>query len=218
MNPDRLQDLIYRGMGRAALKAGLIYDAYHPAGNAYPCSPANRFLQLRAAFNAADPRFVRANSYGHPLWYGVFDSAYTTPGDYLVERDSGRTFFIASQPPLLPVVTILAARIISLYRPSSPSGFGVQAYGGVDLATATPLLLNWPASMLDGGNGGGARYPGDLPSDVRLTAFTVLLPVLSLVVPRIEDLITDDLGRNFVVSSAELSELGWRLSVRQVAS
>ncbi len=218
MNPDRLQDLIYRGMGRAALQTGQLYDAFRPNGNADPCTPANRYLQLRAAFNATDPRFVRANTYGHPVWYGVFDSAYTLPGDYLVEHETARCFFIASQPPLLPVVTVLAERIVSVFRPAGPTGFGVQAYGGVALARATPLLLAWPASMIEGGNGGGARYAGDLPADVRLTAFTLLLPALPGIVPRVEDLVSDDLGRNFVVSSAELSELGWRLVVRQVAS
>lgn len=218
MNPDRLQDLIYRGMGRAALQAGQLHDAFRPNGNANPCAASNRYLQLRCAFNAADPRFARANTYGHPVWYGVFDSAYTQPGDYLVERDTGRTFFIASQPPLLPVVTVLAERIVSVLRPAGPAGFGVQAYGGVEIAAATPLLSDWPASMIEGGHGGGARYAGDLPADVRLAAFTLLLPTLPGIVPRVEDLVTDDLGRNFVVSSAELSELGWRFVVRQVAS
>jgi hypothetical protein len=218
MNPDRLQDLIYRGMGRAALQTGQVYDAFRPNGNANPCAPSNRFLKLRAAFNATDPRFVRANTYGHPVWYGVFDSAYTQPGDYLVEQETGRTFFIASQPPLLPVVTVLAERLVSVLRPAGPAGFGVQAYGGVEIADATLLLGGWPASMIEGGNGGGTRYPGDLPADVRLTAFTLLLPALDGIVPRVEDLVSDDLGRNFVVSSAELSELGWRLVVRQVAS
>jgi hypothetical protein len=218
MNPDRLQDLIYRGMGRAALQTGQLYDAFRPNGNANPCAPCNRFLKLRAAFNATDPRFVRANTYGHPVWYGVFDSAYTQPGDYLVEQETGRSFFIASQPPLLPVVTVLAERIVTVLRPAGPAGFGVQAYGGVEIADATLLLGGWPASMIEGGNGGGTRYPGDLPADVRLTAFTLLLPALDGIVPRVEDLVSDDLGRNFVVSSAELSELGWRLVVRQVAS
>jgi hypothetical protein len=218
MNPDRLQDLIYRGMGRAALQTGQLYDAFRPSGPLTPCAAHNRFLKLRAAFNATDPRFVRANSYGHPVWYGVFDSAYTAPGDYLVEHDTGRCFFIASQPPLLPVVTVLAERTVSLFRPTGPQGFGVQAYGGVELSDATLLLGAWPASMIDGGSGGGARGAGDLPADVRLTAFTLLLPVLPAIVPRVEDLVSDDLGRNFVVSSAEFSELGWRLVVRQVAS
>ncbi len=116
------------------------------------------------------------------------------------------------------MVTVLAERIVSVLRPAGPAGFGVQAYGGVEIAEATPLLSDWPASMIEGGHGGGARYAGDLPADVRLAAFTLLLPTLPGIVPRVEDLVTDDLGRNFVVSSAELSELGWRFVVRQVAS
>jgi hypothetical protein len=218
MNPDRLQDMIDRGMGRAALKAGRLCNAFRPSGASTPCAPQNRYLQLRAAFNAADPRFVRANAYGHPVWYGVFDSAYTETGDYLVEVETGRTFFIAAQPSLLPNVCVLAERVVSLARPAGPCGFGVQHYGGVQQSTLEALLTTWPASMLEGGAGGGARYPGDLPSDVRLAAFTVLLPATPAIVLRVEDLLSDDLGRNFVVSSAELSALGWRLGVRQVAS
>lgn len=218
MNPDHLQDMIDRGMGRAALKAGRLCNAFRPNGGVAPCAPTNRYLQLRAAFNAADPHFVRANAYGHPVWYGVFDSAYTATGDYLVEVESARTFFIAAQPSLLPNVCVLAERVVSIARPEGPCGFGMQGYGGVRQGALMPLLTFWPASMLEGGAGGGSRYSGDLPSDVRLGAFTVLLPPTPSIVLRVEDLLRDDLGRNFVVSTAELSALGWRLGVRQVAS
>ena len=35
---------------------------------------------------------------------------------------------------------------------------------------------------------------------------------------RLADLMTDDLGRNSIVSGAELTDLGWRLSVKQAAT
>jgi hypothetical protein len=46
----------------------------------------------------------------------------------------------------------------------------------------------------------------------------VLLPAQPDVVLLVADLMTDDLGRNAVVSSAELTNLGWRLSVKQAAT
>ena len=54
-------------------------------GVSEPMAPRNRFLRLRAAFTAPDGRFARPNGYGDALWYGIFDAAYTRPGDYLVQ-------------------------------------------------------------------------------------------------------------------------------------
>jgi hypothetical protein len=51
-----------------------------------------------------------------------------------------------------------------------------------------------------------------------VTYWTVLLPSHPGVVLRLADLMTDDLGRNSIVSGAELTDLGWRLSVKQAAT
>jgi len=63
--------------------------------------------------------------------------------------------------------------------------------------------------------GGGER--GELPSDANLPFWSVLLPVLPVAL-RSADLVADDLGRSFVVSTAEESALGWRLVVKQAAT
>jgi hypothetical protein len=222
MDSTRLQDLISRGMGTAARRAGVICDAYRPCDAANPLVPINRYLQLTAAFNAEDPGFRRANAYGRPVWYGVFDSAYTRPGDYLAERDGTRVWFIAAQPLLLPVVCVLTNRVVSFGRPAAPMLPGINSYGGVLRANLVPLLVDWPASVLAGGT--AEREPAELPSDVRLGGYSVLLPAgprsttgndeVSLTTLRADDLMADELGRNYVVSSAELSEMGWRLLVK----
>ena len=80
---------------------GTTTSAYRPRGAESPLSARNRFLRLHAAFSGLDGRFARPNGYGNALWYGVFDAAYTLPGDYLVQQDS--TWFIAAQQKLLPV-------------------------------------------------------------------------------------------------------------------
>jgi hypothetical protein len=221
MDGARLQDLISRGMGTAARLTGMVCDAYRPSGAADPLLPTNRYLRLTGAFNAEDPAFRRANAYGRPVWYGVFDSAYTRPGNYLAECDGTRVWFIARQPPLLPVVCVLTNRVVSFARPAAPMLPGVNSYGGVIRVNLVPLLTNWPASVL--ADGGGEHQPAELPSDVRPGGYNVLLPKpvpvvagndAHQIVLRTDDLMTDELGQTYVVSSAELSELGWRLQVK----
>lgn len=222
MDGQHLQDLISRGMGTAARLTGVPCDVYRPSGTVEPLRAANRFLRLPAAFNAEDPNFHTAADYAKPVWYGVFDSAYTRPGDYLVEHGTARTWFVADQPHLLPIVCVLTSRTVSVFRPEAPGLPRAASYGGANRRTLEPLLLNWPASVIAGG--AGERTPARLPADVRVGGYRVLLPPSATLgradagtlqnVLRADDLMSDDLGRNYVISSAELTELGWRIAVK----
>ena len=205
-----LQDRISRGMGVAARRIGSPYDVFRPQGLRAPLSRDNRRLRLHASFNAEDARFSKPASYGHALWWGVFDAAYTAPADYLVGAHG--TFFIAAQQPLLPVLCVLTNRVISLRRPGGPTG-GLGGYGGVQLAETAPLVLDWPASVL----GVGSGRSGALPGDDGTGTVVVLLPPLPVRV-RTGDLVLDDLERTLVVAAAEETALGFRLTARQAAS
>ena len=66
--------------------------------------------------------------------------------------------------------------------------------------------------------GGGGSPAAELPSDTSVPYWTVLLPAFPGVVLLPADLMTDDLGRNAVVSAAELTGLGWRLTVKQATT
>ena len=116
-----------------------------PPGSLSRWPRQNRFLRLRAAFTARDGRFAHPNAYGDALWYGIFDAAYTRPGDYLVQADT--VWFIAAQQRLLPVLCVQTNRIVSFSRPAAPSSTGVNTYGGVITETNEVLLTNWPASV-----------------------------------------------------------------------
>jgi hypothetical protein len=214
MNPMELQDRVHRGLNAAARAVGADTDAYRPSGFSEPMSPGNRFLRLRAAFTARDDRFARANAYGEALWHGIFDAAYTRPGDYLAQADA--IWFIAAQQRLLPVPCVQTNRVVSFWRPAAPSSTGVNSYGGVMTGTNQVLLTNWPASVL--GASGRGRPDTDLPSDSSIPYWTVLLPAVSGVTLLPSDLMTDDLGRNAVVAAAELTDLGWRIAVKQATT
>jgi hypothetical protein len=205
-----LQDRIARGLGTAARHIGTPYDAFRPCCTSNPLEPANRYLRLPAAFTAEDSSFRRPVGYGRAAWTGIFDTAYTQPGDYLT--GPAGTFFIAAQESLLPALCVLAPRTLTIARAAAPVAAGVNAYGGLTAATATPLLIGWPASILFAGTGS----PGDLPGDASVPVWTVLLPNTPAAI-RAADLLTDDRGQSYVVGSAELTALGWRILAKQAA-
>ena len=79
-----------------------------------------------------------------------------------------------------------------------------------------PLLTGWPASVI--GSSGSGQPSADLPSDSSIPYWTVLLPAVPGIVLLPADLMSDDLGRSAVVSAAELTALGWRLTVKQATT
>jgi hypothetical protein len=100
---------------------------------------------------------------------------------------------------------------------------GVNSYVGVQQLTASALLSDWPASVLAAGAGGRGALPADAPGVIGgAGGWSVLLPASPIggngVTLRTGDLATDDLGRTGVISTAELTYLGWRLHVRQATS
>lgn len=219
MNEPLLQDIIRRGVGRGAAVAGVWCDAFRPRGAHDPLASANRYLRLPVVF-APPSGFAQPQGFGASAWSGQFDAAETRPGDYLVRErttaDQGGVWFIAAQQPLLPVLCIRATRIVAFHRPGPPVGVGVNPYGGSQGGAARELASGWPASVLSGG--GAGLDPANLPTDTQPGAWMVLLPPVDDVLFRAGDRMTDDLGRTGIVASAERTDLGWRLIVRQATT
>ncbi len=159
MNPTALAQKVGRAGGIAAAKLGVPHALFRPRSAFSPLAAANRIAQLPASFTPKDMRYRTAPSYGHGLYFGVFDASRTQAGDYLVGPTG--TWFIAAQQPLLPVLCVLANRTLTLGRPAAPDAAGSNGYGGVSLGAATVLGTSWPASVMS--NGGGQE--GMLPSD-----------------------------------------------------
>jgi hypothetical protein len=211
MRRDDIRDRISRGMGIAAKRLGGRCDLYRPTGPGQPIVPDNRVLQLPASFNAQNPSYAKPNGYGRAVWFGVFDSAYTRSGDYLA-GDEG-VFFVAAQQPLLPVLCVRTDRTVSISRPGGAAASGVNPYGGVTAATLQPVISGWRVAI-QAYRGGEA---GPLPSDPRIPFWMLLLPLLPVPL-QTADLVNDDLGRTFMISAAEQSELGWRCIIQQMAT
>lgn len=212
MDAATLQNRIYKGYGKAALRIGPVYSLYRPSSANNPIIAGNLVTSsLNASFNAQDMTYGKPNVYGKALWYALVDGTQTKVGDYLVGAD--KTVFIAAMQQALPILAVECNRTISVHRPAQQGAVGAVGYGGNTASAETMLMQSWPASVLQGTK--GEKNETNLPGDVRTPWWVVLLPSWSGVSLRTSDTITDELSRRYVISSAELTDLGWRITCQQ---
>lgn len=213
MDGKTLQQKIYMGYAKSAAVIGSSFAQYRPLGPLTgDVTPTNFVQYLTAAFdNKPNWGFVTSPDYGKPLWYPLVDGNQIQIGDVLV--GDPYTFVIADMPPIDPIVAYLANATITIKRPMSNLGTGEQSYGG-DYAPAEILIqVGCPASLLQGTK--GEKGETNLPGDVRMPWFNVLVHAYPGVDINPADVFYDGLGRRFKISSAELSPRGWRLTATQ---
>jgi hypothetical protein len=213
MNGAILQDRLNRAAGRAAAITGTNCDLFRPQSPHHPMSVANRILRLPAAFLPLGGNLRRPVPQTQPLWEGVFDAAYTRPGDIIKRTSDGSVFYIAAQQPMLPVLCVRALRLVTITRPVTADVVGLNLYGGAIAATETTLAEAWPASILpvSGQGTGQSNLAAALPAG----SWQVLLPPSLTLQLRTTDRLTDDQGRTGIIASAESSDLGTTLTIRQ---
>lgn len=205
MDGATIQDRISKGWGIVARQIGQPYIVYKPNGNANPVASRNRVIKLFAEFSPGTAGQPGVSGYGGALWRGTLNSLYTNPGYYLVSGEA--VFFVASQWPLQPIQCIRTTDTISIARTQMvPPG----AYSGFVTDLAEQIIIAWPACLM----ANSAHIGGGLPES-RFGNWTAYLPVLPAE-PQAADVVTDLQGRYFVVSSAQLTALGWRLGMRQI--
>lgn len=206
-----LQSKIYYGYAKSAQYIGPIYSLYRPTSAVNPIAPATLLGTLNASFNAMDMTYGKPNLYGKPLWYALVDGTQTAVGDYLVNDD--KTYFIAAMQQTLPILAVECNRTLNIFRPQQQTQAGVNPYGGTVDDNQTELMTAWPASVLQGTK--GEKDGAVLPGDVRLPWWAILLPAYPGVTLLTADIITDDIDRRYIISSAEESDLGWRITAMQ---
>lgn len=219
MQVARLEDAIQRGLGIVARHTGGGYRLFRPTQPHYALSPSNQRLALHVTFVPLTGNFRAPVAFGHPGWSGLLDTAYTRPGDYLVATGplvggQPAIWFIAAQQSLLPALCLRATREISITRPSAAQSVGISNYGGGARSQVVSIVTRWPASVLL--SEGRGSNPAALPGDVAPGSWSVLFPTVGDLQIKINDRITDDLGRAAIVAASELTDLGWRLTAREV--
>ena len=206
MNQVELLAKIAAGNGKVASYLGSVCSQYRPSSAASPLA-AGELLGTLPVFLAPSERLQE-----HPEWIAQFDYSDTQQGDYLVTPE-GTIYFIAAQVGFAPLVCVQTNAIVSLARPVGITSFETTGYSGLIIASSDTLLSAWPASLV----ASGRAKQGEAVNDDGLSAWVILLPVLPIV-PLVADLIIDDLHRNFVVTAAERTSLGWQLHVKQASS
>ena len=198
------------GYAKSAQYVGLPYSHYRPASAGPVIASGNLLGTLKATFSQGG-NYAKQSKTNSDEWTAYYDPTTVLPGDYLT--NGTRTWFIAAQQPLLPPLAIFCERVMTLNRPFAETGVGALPYGGDTQTNETTLLTQWPASCLQGTKG----EKGDVtnPTDVRNPWWNIRLPFYAGVILQTDDKLTDDLGRIYSISSAELSEYGWRLTVKQ---
>ena len=213
MDAATLQNRIYKGYAKAATRIGYNTDIHRPKSASNPMASVNKLRAIPVSFNVEDMKYSKPNKYAHPTWYGVYDGTQTQVGDYLTNPQDG-TFYVAAQQQALPILLVECNRTINILRPQQETGIGAQGYGGDTDANETALMTAWPASVLQGSK--GDKIEMALPGDTRSPAWAILMPYYTGIILRSADIITDDLARRYVISSAELTDLGWRIQAMQV--
>ena len=212
MDGTKLQSKIYYGYAQSAKRIGLPFNQYRPTGADVAIDAGTLVGTVLASFNALDMKYGKANGYGKPTWYCLVDGRLVAVGDYLIGAPG--TFFVAAMQPLLPILAVECNRTVTVYRPQQLSGVGAQPYGGNTAANQTPIVTGYPASIQI--NSKADKGVVSLPGDTRSAWWNMLLPAIpGGVIIEDGDVVTDDISNRYTVSAAELTDLGWRITMAE---
>lgn len=206
-----LQSKVYLGYAKSAQRIGLPFNQYRPAD---PLNPVATIRQSLPCHLRVDDKFARPNVYGKALWLAYVDGSQLAVGDYL--EGPTQTVFVAAMQPLLPILCVECNRVVTISRVAIPTDIGPLPYNGDVADTETVMMQGWPASILAGPK--GEKNEVGLPGDVRQAWWVCLLPSWPGIVIEASDIVTDDLGRRYITSSCELTDLGWRLTLQQAVT
>lgn len=210
MDAAKLRNKVYIGYGKAAQRIGYVAQQFR-ATSAFNPLQTTPLQSLNASFTT-NFNYNAPNKYGQATWLGVFDGRQFVVGDFLSSPEDG-VFFVAAMQTTLPIYCVQANRIISVLRTSQSDSGGVIGYGGTTAENEVALMAGWPASILNGTK--GEKSPVNLPADAKTPWYLLLFPSYGDIILRTSDVITDDIGRRYIVSSAELTDMGWRVTAMQ---
>jgi len=209
MDGTKLQAKIYIGYGKAAKRIGFDYQQFRATSANNPLSTT--VLQTLPVSFTTKFTYSAPNKYGEATWLGLFDGRQFAVGDFLVGRQG--TFFIAAMQDTLPIYCVQTNRTVDVLRVGMDAGVGLGGWAGGVRADEVPIMHGWPASILQGTK--GETNEAKLPQDVKTPWWLILIPAYPGIVLRTSDIIRDDLDRKYMISSAELTDMGWRITAMQ---
>lgn len=97
---------------------------------------------------------------------------------------------------------------ITITRPTRPTNVGAQTYGGLDEDAEEVILTDVEANIRQARTG---RQIVDIPADTAFRAFFYIVFKAEKGLVRTHDVITDDTGRRFQVTSNGWSSMGYQV-------
>lgn len=205
-----VQTKINNGYAKAAAVLGSAYLLYRAAG---PNNPLATEIGSLNAWLTTDPALKgqAPMAFGKPQWFAAMQRDVLMVGDYLI--GPAGTFFVSSLDDPAPVGLIYCNKIISADRLLDALPLGASAARfGTSLQNRQSFMMGWPACVLQLGGGEKMTETGmGLPSDAKLPSMTILLPACAPQM-RFNDLLTDEDGQAMMITSAEITKLGWRIT------
>ena len=225
-NAAMIQSRINKGLSKAGRILGTRYAQYRPVDATAPIVQSNLVAYVTAAFsNDWQLMFQRPSLYhSSDTWFGFMNSQTgplpgggVQPGDYFIGEQGTLFATDATSERFVALHFVWCNRTINIGRAldALPSGGVSSGYSGQSVQNLTSVLTQWPCSLRIPGTSGRARDAKmKLPSDALEVFYAVLLPPLPVPFPiKWNDIVSDDLGRNYVVNGIEQTPLGTRLAV-----
>lgn len=217
MDGVRVQQKVYMGYGKAALRVGIAFDVFRPISTVDPLADENKIATVKAAFTrhgAKDFSFGTPSDHKTPLFHGLFDATNFQNFDYF--KSANETYCLIALQHLQPPLLFSCPRIVTFSRRHKNAAEGLVAYGAEQTTNVTntsaddTLASGWPVSIIKSSRG---LRDDILPGDVGTGTFEVLAPNIPGVLFRSADIVTDDNGFRYIVQMAEQTDLGWRMLV-----
>ncbi len=221
------------GWGIAASVIGSIFDTTF---SQYRPGYAAELAGNGTLVNTELPGYVTANAYqktpmpldpSKPRAHLVFDPASLRPGDYLTGAlETGgaiETFFVSTVQSPAPPCGVRCNAVVNVTRApaaaSGNAGFGVIAPMDTQIGGEQEILTGWPASVLREGRGQNGDV--NLPDDVKLGGYLILLPPSIPTELRTGDVLTNTTAPEnirMVVAMAEQTHDYWKLLAQEATS
>jgi hypothetical protein len=204
MNGTLLQERIYAGYAIDARKTGYLYDIYRTDSPIDPLEIGNKVGSTYCRFAALVDK--KPHQFKIPNYTLFADGRLLQSRDILVNADHG-TWFVGDMQHLLPMQALLCNDVINVNRPVYVSGvltdgdlvaFAVPVFRQLKKVDQKPVASAFGASTASTPVGEWFVYA---PID-----WTVL---------KQNDMVTDESGRRYTVSTIDPTELGTVLVIRQ---
>lgn len=212
-----IQNKIYYGYGKAAIRLGLTFNVYHSISPLNPIALPNLLGTIQSSFNQ-NWAYDKANKYGNNVWQMVADGRAAPDaigfvvGDYLTGFDQDGNdlyYFVIGKQSLMPILAVSCNAFVQIERATQDLSPGFNGgYSGYLPGTSTVLATNLPVSILNSNIGRDNQMK--MPTDTLLPRWVMLMPNLGGVIFKNRDIVIDGKGTRYVLASAELTDLGWR--------